>query len=197
MKTIDFYNENSVTLVKRYDNADMSSLHQLLLKYIPKNSSILDIGFGSGRDVNFLHNQGYDVWGIDPSVKFLENIKQVFPNLIEHFYRASIPFDKNMMGINREFDAIISIAMWMHLEYAQYADAVASIVSVANNNSNIVISFSIGNRIKDDRYFEEVNLTYLTELFKERGFSLVETVKNNDSLGRDILTWITVVFKHD
>jgi len=59
MKTVDYYNTNVTNLVARYDNADMSQLHQLLLKHIPKNSTVLDIGFGSGRDLDFLQNQRY------------------------------------------------------------------------------------------------------------------------------------------
>jgi len=197
MKTVDYYNTNASKLVDRYDNADMSLLHKLLLKYIPQKSTIFDIGFGSGRDLDFLHTYGYNVWGIDPSVKFVENIKQRFLNLQEQFFKARIPFDKNRIGLNKEFDAVISIAVWMHLEYVQYADAVASIISVAKDNSTIVISYSEGSRVDDERYFEEVDLNHLTELFKERGFALVEIVKNSDSLERDSLTWITVIFQHD
>ncbi len=197
MKTVDYYNVNATILVDRYDNADMSLLHQLLLKYIPQKSTLLDIGFGSGRDLDFLHSQGYDVWGLDPSVEFIEHIKHRFPNLQKQFFKAGVPFDKKTIGLNKKFDAVISIAVWMHLERAQYADAVTSIISVAKNNSTIFISYSEGSRVDDERYFEEVDLNYLTELFKERGFALVETVKNSDSLDRDSLTWITVIFKHD
>jgi len=197
MKTVDYYNINASKLVDRYDNADMSLLHKLLLKYITKKSTLLDIGFGSGRDIDFLHTHGYDAWGLDPSVKFVENIKQRFPNIQKHFLKAGVPFDKKRIGLNKKFDAVISIAVWMHLGYVQYADAVASIISVAKDKSTIVISYSEGSRVDDERYFEEVDLNYLTELFKERGFALVETVKNSDSLNRDSLTWITVIFQHD
>ncbi len=197
MKTVDYYNKNVTKLVDRYDNADMSQLHQLLLKYIPANSTILDIGFGSGRDLDFLQSCGYDIWGMDPSEKFIENAKKRFPNIQEQFIETGVPFDKSSIGLNREFDALISIAMWMHLEHTQYADAVESIVSVAKDNSTIVISYSEGSRVDNDRCFVEVDLMYLVELFSRNGFSLVETIKNGDSLDRDSLTWVTVVFKHD
>ena len=197
MKTVDYYNENITKLVDKYDSADMSQLHQLLLKYIPDNSTILDIGFGSGRDLDFLQSCGYDIWGIDPSVKFVENIKKRFPNIQKQFIETGIPFDKSSIGLNREFDVVVSIAMWMHLEHTQYADALESIVSVTKDNSTIVISYSEGNRIDDGRYFVEVNLKYLVELFNKNDFSLVETIKNGDSLDRDSLTWVTVVFKND
>ena len=79
----------------------MSSLHQLLLKHIPQNSSILDIGFGSGRDLQFLQDNGYDMWGIDPSAKFVENAKERFPSQQNQFFEASVPFDKKHVSLQK------------------------------------------------------------------------------------------------
>jgi len=194
MKTVDYYNTNVTNLVARYDNADMSQLHQLLLKYIPKNSTVLDIGFGSGRDLDFLQNNGYDIWGIDPSTKFLENAKNRFPTEQNQFFEASVPFDKKEVGLDKGFDAVITIAMWMHLQHKQYKNAVESIVSVLNSSSTVIISYSEGSRVGDERYLVEVDLKYLVELFKERNFALVDTIKHDDSLDRDSLIWVTVTF---
>ena len=197
MQTINFYNNKSKILIERYDNANMSSLHQLLLKYIPQNSSVLDIGFGSGRDLDFLQSYGYDIWGIDPSNKFVANAKNRSPTKKDQFFEASVPFDKKEFGLDKKFDAVITIAMWMHLQHKQYKNAVESIVSVLNNSSTVIISYSEGSRVGDERYFEDVDLEYMTQLFKDKGFSLIETVTNGDSLDRDSLTWITVIYQHD
>ena len=35
-----------------------------------------------------------------------------------------------------------------------------------------------------------MDLAYITRLFRNQGFSLVDTVTNDDSLNRDTLTWI-------
>ncbi|QSZ43123.1 methyltransferase domain-containing protein [Sulfurimonas aquatica] len=197
MTTIDYYNTNATQLIDRYDNANMSSLHQLLLKHIPKNSSILDIGFGSGRDLQFLHDNGYDIWGIDPSAKFVENAKKRFPSQQNQFLEESVPFDRKDIGFPKDLDVVITIAIWMHLKHSKYKDVVESIVSVLKSQSTVVISYSQGSRANDERYFEEVDLDYITELFNVKGFTLVEMLTNNDSLDRDSLTWVTVVFKND
>ena len=65
MQTVDFYNSKSKELIKRYDNADMSELHKLFLQYIKPKCSVLDIGFGSGRDLEFLKEHNYKIWGND------------------------------------------------------------------------------------------------------------------------------------
>ena len=197
MKTVDYYNKNVTNLVARYDHADMSQLNELLLKYIPKNSTVLDIGFGSGRDLQFLYDNGYDTWGVDSSAKFVENVKERFPTKQEQFFEASVPFDKKMLEIEKEFDAVITIAMWMHLQYKQYEDVVESIVSVLKGSSTVIISYSDGSRADNERYFEDVDLDYITKLFEDRNFILVKMIKNKDSLNRDSLTWITVIYQHD
>ena len=197
MHTIEFYNQKAAELIIRYDNANMLHLHQLLLKHIPKKFTVFDIGFGSGRDLQFLHDHGYDAWGIDPSARFVQNTKNRFPKIKNQFFEASVPFDKEVLELNKEFDAVVTIAMWMHLQHVQYEDVVKSIVSVLKNSSTVVISYSEGDRTSDERYFEDVDLDYITQLFHNRGFYLVETFKNADSLNRDTLTWVTVVFKHD
>lgn len=70
-QTQQFYEKNSHALIERYDSADMSALHQLLAKHIPHNSKVIDIGFGSGRDIAFLRLLGHDVYGIDPVEAFV------------------------------------------------------------------------------------------------------------------------------
>jgi len=197
METTNFYNQKSDKLIQRYDNTNMSTLHNLLLKYFPKKSTVLDIGFGSGRDLQFLYNNGYSIWGVDPSENFIINAKKRFPKIANHFTKSSVPFQKEQLPFNKQFDAVITIAMWMHLKREQYEDVVRSIVSASNSKSTIVISYSEGNRANDERYFENVDLEYITKLFKSHNFPLIKKLKNGDNLNRDALTWITVIYRHD
>lgn len=60
-QTQEFYESNAHNLMERYDSADMSALHHLFAKHIPPNSKVIDIGFGSGRDLAYLQSHGYDV----------------------------------------------------------------------------------------------------------------------------------------
>lgn len=192
--TTNYYNQEASNLIKRYDNANMSALHKLLLKHIPRNSNVLDIGFGSSRDLQYLYDNNYNIWGIDPSYKFIQNARQRFPDIKEQFFEASVPFNKESLGLHVEFDAVITIAMWMHLKHLQYADVIDSIVSIAKDTSTIIISYSKGSRIDDERYFADVNLESITKLFTDRGFSLIDSIETRDSLDRNTLTWVTVVF---
>ena len=110
-KTTQIYDQNASEYITRYDNAEMSHLHALLLKHLRPKASVLDIGFGSGRDLQFLYDNGYDIWGIDPSKKFVENAIERFSALKNHFFVANLPFQKEQLEIKGEFDALIAIAV--------------------------------------------------------------------------------------
>jgi len=60
MATLKFYESNVGILSERYESADMIMLHNQLLKYIPAKSKVIDIGFGSGRDLAYLRSNGLD-----------------------------------------------------------------------------------------------------------------------------------------
>ena len=197
MNTLNFYNKNSSDLISRYDNAEMSTLHKLFFKYFKPNCSVLDIGFGSGRDLAVLQANGYDIWGIDPSKKFVANVQNRFSNISNHFIQVAVPFQTKGIPFNRKFDAIIAIALWMHLKHAEYKNVIKNIVSLSNSKATIVISYSKGTRKTDERYFEDVDLNYIIHLFQNHNFYLLESTENTDSLNRDNLTWITLIFKHD
>lgn len=197
MQTVDFYEQNAAKLIDRYNAADMTLLHKLLLEYIPPKSAVFDIGFGSGRDLQFLYDNGYEVWGVDPSDRFVKNAQRRFPDINSHFIRQSLPFNPKSIGLQNKFDAVMSVAVWMHLKHELYEGAVETIAQLTKTRATVVISFSQGNRGEDERYFEEVDREYLTSLFAHKDYKLVKTTESKDSLNRDSLTWITVIYRHD
>lgn len=195
--TEQFYNEHAEHLIDRYEKADMSTLHNCIVKNTPPDCSLLDIGFGSGRDLQFLHDRQYDIWGIDPTVQFVENAKSRFADISDHFYSDRLPLTTSYPELNNRFDAIIVIAVWMHLPREHYLKAVEDLVALSKPRSTIIISYSSGNRgSKDGRYFAEVDQAYLDTLFEQRGYKAIETVASDDSLQRNSLQWITVVYRH-
>ena len=48
--TLHFYNNNWKTYIETTLTIDMSNLYNEFLNNIPKGGTILDLGFGSGRD---------------------------------------------------------------------------------------------------------------------------------------------------
>lgn len=194
--TNQYYVNNAPDLIMRYDSADMSELHQLLAKHIQLNSKIIDIGFGSGRDLAFLQSNGHDIYGIDPVESFVIQAQQRFTDIREHFKIGSfLSVDFPLDWLN-SFDTVISIAVWMHLKAHERPHAIETIKALVKPNGNIILSFSLGGRDSDDgRHFEPLQLQEVINEFNDAGFSVIETVCTQDSLGRDSIKWATVVLK--
>lgn len=85
LKSITYYNEHAKEFFAKTINADMSEIYAHFLKYLPANGSILDAGFGSGRDSYKFSEMGFKVTAIDASEticgltqEFLKDKAEVF-----------------------------------------------------------------------------------------------------------------------
>lgn len=195
-KTMNFYKNNAKHLIDRYNNTAISNLQALYIKHIPKNSNVLDIGFGSGRDLVFLEKNGFDIWGIDATDYFVEHIKKKISTKKSHFYQSLLPNIILGKEFTNFFTGILCIAVWMHLDKEDYLLTIKNISSILKEDGVIILSFSNGVRkTSDERHFENIDIEYLLKLFYSQGYSLVEKINSNDSLKRDELTWCTIVLK--
>ena len=90
-KTLDYYNKHSSTLYERYNCADVKHIHKLLDRYVNGSNKVLDIGFGSGRDILHLKRRGVKCWGIDGSLAFVERFKSEYPSIKEKIFHSVLP----------------------------------------------------------------------------------------------------------
>ncbi len=193
MDTIDYYNQNYQNLLKKYDNANVFELHNLFKKYIKNGFYVLDIGFGSGRDLSYIKNITSNIFGLDASVKFVNNLKN------SSFFKSRIFLSKlPNLNISKskvdKFDVIISIAVLMHLDKNNISKTIKNLKDIVKQNGKIIISYSTKSRDNDDRTFHEISKKEMTELFIDHQFKELECVINNDKLNRDI-QWVTQVFE--
>ena len=196
--TASYYDTNSNKLIASYETANMSKLYSFLLSHITLKSNVLDIGFGSGRDLSFLQKNGFDIWGIDPSQKFVDHAKERFSNISDHFFKASLPNLNIPKKLQHSFDSIILIAVWMHLPKEMYADSIKSLCSLLMPHGKVILSYSITQRIGEtERYFENVDSDLLQTLFEEHGCTKMNTVTNKDGLGKREITWVTEAYSYD
>ena len=71
MKDYGFY---TGAVDSKKDDARAKAIRKVNEKYLPKKALILDIGFGSGRDMIYFKSIGYEVEGIDTSLEFFKNM---------------------------------------------------------------------------------------------------------------------------
>lgn len=70
-----------------------------ILKYLPKDSPLLEAGCGLGRFVKFLTNLGYDAYGIEISADTVKAAKEIDPQMkIQRARVEEIPFPDDFFG---------------------------------------------------------------------------------------------------
>jgi len=197
-QTINYYNKTADDLVVAYEHANMSDLHTCLLTNLRHGSKVLDIGFGSGRDLFFLEQNGYDIWGVDPSHKFVKYAKKRFSAISDHFFKASLPDLIVPKELLHSFDSVILIAVWMHLPKEIYEYSIKSICSLLKPQGKIILSYSVTHRMGEtERYFENVDGDMIKVLFEKHGCTKTTTTENKDGLGEREIIWVTEVYCYD
>ena len=76
---------SSDPLRQQFGDIDIYLFDQLLRGRIVPGMKVFDAGCGGGRNVLYLLNQGYDVYGIDPNARALEAIRQLPGAQADHF----------------------------------------------------------------------------------------------------------------
>ncbi len=188
MKTIKYYNQNHKELIKRYNSVNMEQLNKFFDTYILKNASVLDVGFGSGRDLRYIKNITKEIYGIDGSEAFIKNIKKdIF--FQDRVYYSVLP---NITTFDFKFDVIISIAVFMHLKKEDIKKTIENIIKNLKGDGKVIISYSTKSRV-DERDFFAISKQEMNTLFLEYGLKKIDEVTNKDSLNRDI-EWESEVY---
>lgn len=195
-KTLDYYNQNSHELCSRYNSADMSKVYRVLDRYTTGADRVLDIGFGSGRDLLHLKKRGIKCWGVDGSQEFINLFIAENASLKERIFHSVLP-DLDLQDEFQEFFSVIySFATWMHISKEEHFEAILNIRKYLKPGGKVILSYSTTSRENDPRFFEDINPEQLALLFETFGFTLLESSQNADGLARDDITWITQVFEY-
>jgi cyclopropane fatty-acyl-phospholipid synthase-like methyltransferase len=192
-QTLNYYEKNADGLIQRYESADLSKVQNYILNFVKKDDYILDIGFGSGREIDFLIKNGFkNVYGIDGCKEFVQRAKLRFNS--ENFYYSVLP--EINLPENLKFDFIYSIAVWMHLPSEIYEESIKNINKILKNRAKVLLSYSLDERNEKERYFQKVDEDLLDKIFEKFGMKKIDEIITVDSLNRKI-KWKSVVYGRD
>jgi 2-polyprenyl-3-methyl-5-hydroxy-6-metoxy-1,4-benzoquinol methylase len=108
------YNYFEDTSLDEHHSFLLPKIFELLegLKYNLNNKrNIFELGCGNGSVANVLTNQGWDVTGVDPSIKSIKLANEGFPNL--KLYNGSA--DDNLTGKYKQFPIVLSLEVIEHV----------------------------------------------------------------------------------
>ena len=198
--TLSYYETNASNLSKRYESADVATLHQTLLKTFTPNSKLLEIGCGSGRDASFMFEKGYNITAIDGSQKMIDEAKTIHPSLEPHLFTMQLPhgleFEPN------SFDGIYSIATLMHLTQEEIYKTIKNIHTLLKEKGRFLFSVSIerddtnqNSRDPHQRLFTSFSQREWVTICKNYGFRHLYTGVTTDGLNRSDVVWLNGIFE--
>lgn len=177
----EFYTIDSEKYILESINCDMTKFNLFLEKEISKfkNPTILDLGFGSGRDMLYLLSKGLNVEGVDNCDNFIEKgltvSKQTMPEL----------------NLNKKFDLIYSVGVIFHLNKEERIKLFKNIKNHLSENGVLVLSYNTLDRTTDQE--REFFLVSEKEINEETGLNLINQEIMKD--GKRDFNWITSSFK--
>lgn len=190
-------NKNKETLktyekiAKQYSELNASNetitQHQILFHSLLKKGIIYDFGCGTGRDVKYFSEIGYQVKGFDASESMLDIAKKNFPN--NHFQKLDM--------LTKEWDiaerpnGIWACASLLHFNEKDFKEVFNKLVNLLNHNGILYFSLKLkselSNEFVDGRFFQYYTKELLDNFISEfNELSLIHYEENkskNDTFG--------------
>ena len=113
------------TLQETYGNIDIYLFDQLLKGRYDHSKKVLDVGCGSGRNLVYFLRNGYEVFGIDPNPRAIEEVKALSAELAPHNSRENFVVcpAENLPHDDATFDLIVCSAVLHFAKSEQHFDA--------------------------------------------------------------------------
>jgi len=188
--TINYYENNAKQYIEDTVNANMAQHYDIFLKHVPEDARILDIGFGSGRDMLYFESKGYKVAGIDPTLSFYNNMKE------KGYDVYHIPSEDS--SFVNEFDAIWACASLLHVQRCNLHDVLVRCNQALKDDGIMYCSFKYGDfeTVRNERYFNYLDEQSFSAILKDTGFTILETYITGDVRAyRASEQWLNVIMK--
>ena len=186
---MDFYSKNAKEYILKTKDIDMSEAYDFFLKYANKKGKLLDIGFGSGRDMLYFKSVGFEVEGIDPQPEFVEEAKKLGLNV-------SCESILDCWGYKETYDYIWASASLLHVKREFLNKAFQYCNNMLNKEGLMYCSFKYGDfeGIIDDRYYIYLTEKTINNFLINTDLKMIDYKITDDNLKRDN-KWLNIILK--
>jgi SAM-dependent methyltransferase len=188
---VAWYDAHARELADGYEGLDAATTHPKLFDMLSTmaGARILDVGAGTGRDAAALAELGHKVTAVEPSFAMLRLAKALHPGDDVVWLSDTMP---GLHKVRGTYDLIVLSAVWMHVPPSDRAASFSRIVNLTAPSGRIYITLRLGPG-DVDRAMWSVDVDEIVRLAGNRGLTVTDFGKQPDLLGRDDVSWQTVV----
>ena len=185
MKSTRYYNQHAEALSEQYNAIEAEAVHRSwVAAHLPvKPGFACDIGAGSGRDANWLAENGWDVVAVEPSNHMRQLAEgQSHPNIT--WLDDALPHLNKLRGLGHRFDLILLSAVWMHVPPGSRERAFRILSELLKPSGVLVITLRHGSDEQEnaERGFHSVSADEVLEYAKRRAVALTDRYREPDRL---------------
>ena len=188
---LDFYIESFSEYHLQTFHINPSSFLKPLCRHIPKRSKILDVGCGSGRDLLWLTERGYNGLGFERSfgLAAIAVEKTGCPLIVGDF--ESFDFSRFFM------DALLLVGALVHVQPNRLQGVLQNVLGAVRPDGHVLLTLKegYGTRVaRDGRVFYLWRHESISRYFAHCGLQQVEFFQQASSLKNGDV-WLTYVLK--
>lgn len=184
-----YYDENAAAFISDTFECDMSEQYNFFEKELTRDAkTILDLGFGSGRDSLYFMKKGYEVYAIDPSKAFCDNaIKLGIKNVFQ--------ITAQQMEFVNMFDGIWACASLLHVPSNELKDAFMRCYKSLKDSGAMYASFKYGEfeGERNGREFLDLNEETLKKYIDDTGLKVKEILITEDVRPDKTTKWLNAI----
>ncbi len=183
----NYYEQHASEYIASTIDTDMSISYTMVRKYIPVGGRILDVGFGSARDMIHFRKNGYQVSGIDACDSF---VKHAISLGFEAKKADIVSYDTDV-----KYDLIWCCASFLHLKREDVFSSVKKYLSFLKKNGILFLSMKFIDI--DDGYDEKGRyFTYFNDADIKRLKEYTKEISFTKDKNRDDLLWVNLILKN-
>ncbi len=187
----DYYEINAGDYHARTFSADSSIFLSAFVAFLPPNAQILDIGCGSGRDLLWLKQRGFEPIGLERSASLAKLARR-------HSGCPVIEGDLETFDFSMgKWNAVMLVGSLVHIPHERFAPLIQKILSGFSLSCVLLLTLKEGNGIihhADGRTFYLWNDTALREIFAGLSLEMASFSRNVSAITSQE-TWLGYVLK--
>ncbi len=188
------YDAFAGAFIERYERVTFEQVHRELISRLPRyHAWVLDVGAGSGRDAAALAGDYHHrVVAVEPSGPMREGALARHPHPNIRWLDDRLPELAGVRRLNESFDLILLSAVWMHVRPEDREGAMRTLAALMRPGAKLSISFKSLPHVV--RGMWPVDATEVANHAHNAGLDLVASSESSDKLGREGVSWTTLIF---